>query len=98
MYVSVSPPATFLEAHLGFGGWCFHLLNSGSKFPAHQECCLCQAPLDHVDPRREPLSCRAKEVSSSCTKEPGKGLGTKLGAPLIRLVRTWVQIQASVES
>jgi hypothetical protein len=88
-----SPPVTLLEAHPGFGGWCFHLLVTGSVHPAHQEGCLCQAPPDHVDKGREPRSCWADDVSSSCTKEPGKAREPTWESCLSD-VRIWVQIQA----
>jgi hypothetical protein len=67
---ALSLPETFLEAHPEFG--VFSLFVTGSKSPAQQKGCLCQAPPDTVDLGREPLSWQAEEASSGCTKEPGK--------------------------
>jgi hypothetical protein len=57
----LNPPATFLEDPCqGFWGWCFHFfVVPGANRP-------------YLLVRREPLSQKAKETSSSCTKEPGK--------------------------
>jgi hypothetical protein len=80
---------------LGFEGWHFHLLITSSAFPAHQEGCPCQAPLDYVDPRGGALLPVRQGGELQLSKGTWKGSGTKLGVPLIRMVINWVQIQAA---
>jgi hypothetical protein len=69
---ALSLPEIFLGAHLGFGGWCFHVFVTGSKSPAQQEGCLCQALPDTVDLGKELIFWQAAEASSGYTKEPEK--------------------------
>jgi hypothetical protein len=79
----LSSPATFLRAHLGFEGWCFHLLVTGQT-----------APLDLVDPAEGASLLASQGGEFQLHKETWKGSGTSLGALLIRLIRTRVQIEA----
>jgi hypothetical protein len=60
--------------------------------PAHWEGCPCQIPPNHVD-LGEGVSHLVSQGRVQLHKGTWKGLGTNLGAPLIRLVRTRVQIQ-----
>jgi hypothetical protein len=90
----LSPLATFLRAHPGFGRWCFHLLVTGSTSPARWERC----------PARRHWTVLIQGEGASLLVSRGgkfwlhkgtwKGSGTNLGFPLIRLVRTQIQIQA----
>jgi hypothetical protein len=90
----LSPPETFLGAHLGFAGWFFHLLVTSSVSLAPLEGPPCQTPPNCVDPEEGAVLLASQGGEFRLHKGTWKGLGTNLGALLIRLVRTWVHIQA----
>jgi hypothetical protein len=84
---------TFLGVRLKFRGLCFHLIVTSSVSRPSKRA----APAMHHwmcwSKGRDPLYSEPRRQVCS-HKRTQKGSGTNLGAPLIRLVRTWVRIYA----